>query len=545
MTKQLSVQQFPKFTERKNEPAWLTAFRKRSYHEMEKAKAPQFRYGQYIDMSIEGMDINRLVTAKETRMQVKTRIPDRRIIATPDLSDARLTLEVQELLSATPAEPDEQHQLYYFNQAFIENALAIMVPEDTAAEEPIEVEYDVREGSSISALFIIAGRNSRSRVVITTSGGEKGAYIANTLRVLAMPCATIEVVGVQNVSREAVAVQTRKALVKKNAELNWIELQAGALHAKLDVRARLMEAGASVETIVLYQAKGRQRQDICTSVVHVAPKTDSYTTTRGVLNDRAKALSRGLVKIEKDAAGSNGYEKQDALMLSDTAEADAIPNLEIHNHDVKCSHGSAVGQIDSEQLFYLTARGLPEEEAKELIIQGYFIPALEKIPDHEIRKRIMLSLNREWNVEPALAAAADVQDETVPSPSPAKKQEKEQHSEGYYKTREEGRAVSDKPAGIGMLKKEAAIDALKSVEDPEIGLDVWTLGLIYDVTIQEGNKVIIKMTFTSPACPYAPQLVAEIKVALAGKGFKDPEFDFVFDPPWQPSEEVRMMLGML
>ena len=95
-----------------------------------------------------------------------------------------------------------------------------------------------------------------------------------------------------------------------------------------------------------------------------------------------------------------------------------------------------------------------------------------------------------------------------------------------------------------MLTKESIMETLKKCNDPEIQMDIVTLELIYEVKV-DNDEVYIKMTFTTPACPYAPQLVAEIKVALAGKGFKDPEFDFVFDPPWQPSEEVRMMLGML
>jgi len=94
------------------------------------------------------------------------------------------------------------------------------------------------------------------------------------------------------------------------------------------------------------------------------------------------------------------------------------------------------------------------------------------------------------------------------------------------------------------LTKEKAIDLLKQVEDPELQVDVWTLGLIYDVNVAEGNKIAITMTFTSPACPYAPQLVAEIKKKLTDGGFIDPALEFSFDPPWKPSDEVKMLLGL-
>ena len=98
--------------------------------------------------------------------------------------------------------------------------------------------------------------------------------------------------------------------------------------------------------------------------------------------------------------------------------------------------------------------------------------------------------------------------------------------------------------GLKNLSRAAAIAALKTVIDPEIGMDIWTLGLIYKIDIRPGGSISIEMTFTTPTCPYAPMLVEQTKDALKKKGFKRSNLDFVFDPPWKPSEEVRMMLGM-
>lgn len=94
-----------------------------------------------------------------------------------------------------------------------------------------------------------------------------------------------------------------------------------------------------------------------------------------------------------------------------------------------------------------------------------------------------------------------------------------------------------------MTTKEQVIEALKKVEDPELMIDVWTLGLIYDIDLQADN-LKIKMTFTSPMCPYGPMLVDELKGKLTSKGFKTVNVEIVFEPVWQPSEELRMMLGV-
>ena len=93
------------------------------------------------------------------------------------------------------------------------------------------------------------------------------------------------------------------------------------------------------------------------------------------------------------------------------------------------------------------------------------------------------------------------------------------------------------------LTKENAIETFKKVEDPELNIDIWTLGLIYSFKINKENKIDINMTFTSPACPYAPQLVSDLENKLRKAGFT-PELEFVFDPPWEPSDEVKDLLGL-
>ncbi len=96
-----------------------------------------------------------------------------------------------------------------------------------------------------------------------------------------------------------------------------------------------------------------------------------------------------------------------------------------------------------------------------------------------------------------------------------------------------------------MLTREQIIDALKKVVDPEIRIDVWTLGLIYDLQLKDGGVVYIKMTFTTPYCPYGPQLLSDLKSKVkAAEGVKDVDVELTFDPPWQPSEELKAMLGV-
>jgi metal-sulfur cluster biosynthetic enzyme len=96
-----------------------------------------------------------------------------------------------------------------------------------------------------------------------------------------------------------------------------------------------------------------------------------------------------------------------------------------------------------------------------------------------------------------------------------------------------------------MTWKEKTIEVLKHVLDPELNIDIWTLGLVYDVTTDEDLETVkIKMTFTTPLCPYGPQLLQDVKQSLLGAGLRDVDVEIVFDPPWEPPPELREMLGV-
>lgn len=97
---------------------------------------------------------------------------------------------------------------------------------------------------------------------------------------------------------------------------------------------------------------------------------------------------------------------------------------------------------------------------------------------------------------------------------------------------------------MGNLTKKEAVLVLKKIMDPEIGLDIYNLELIYGITIKPDNSVLIKMTLTSPTCPFGPAIIREVKEKLQKKGFKKPEVEVVFEPAWTPSDKVKMLLGL-
>lgn len=95
-----------------------------------------------------------------------------------------------------------------------------------------------------------------------------------------------------------------------------------------------------------------------------------------------------------------------------------------------------------------------------------------------------------------------------------------------------------------MKTKGDAIAVLSMIEDPEVHLDIWSLGLIYEIIISDDDAIKIIMTLTTPMCPFGPMIIEQVKYGLAKAGFKDPVVEITFSPPWQPSDDVRMMLGL-
>ena len=118
--------------------------------------------------------------------------------------------------------------------------------------------------------------------------------------------------------------------------------------------------------------------------------------SRAELNDAAKAIYRGLIRVEPTAPKSNGYQKADMLLLGKDAQADPIPELEIKNDDVTCTHSATVGRVNTEDLFYLMSRGLNREEATRALVEGFFIPIINNINIPEIREHIIHMIDNKY-----------------------------------------------------------------------------------------------------------------------------------------------------
>ncbi len=152
---------------------------------------------------------------------------------------------------------------------------------------------------------------------------------------------------------------------------------------EISVNARLIGRGAKLNLIGAFFLSNKDKVKVNVNIEHVAPDTNSDTLIKSVLTDKAVGGFYGMVKIKKGAKNTDTYFREDALLLSDTAKAEAIPSLEIDENEVKAGHASTVGPVDEEQLFYLMSRGITRKEAKSHVVRGFLYPVSEKLPEKE------------------------------------------------------------------------------------------------------------------------------------------------------------------
>jgi Fe-S cluster assembly protein SufD len=180
--------------------------------------------------------------------------------------------------------------------------------------------------------------------------------------------------------------------VQRDARLDWTALGFGSARGKVRMETKLAGPGSEARVTGGYAGGPGQHLDYDTTQEHSAPNTFSDLAFRGVLAAKSTAVWRGMIKVDPGAQQTDAFQESRNLLLSTEAHADAIPGLEILADDVRCTHAAAIAQIDREQLFYLTSRGLNPAEAKALIIEGFLESLVERLAEGPVRDEISAAL---------------------------------------------------------------------------------------------------------------------------------------------------------
>ncbi len=282
------------------------------------------------------------------------------------------------------------------NAAFWRHGLLVDVPAGVELEQPLHVriESTVPNGSLPTRLLVVAGENSRFTLIEehVSAAEDLDALTSCAVEVHVGAGAKLELVSVQRLSRQGWHFAHQRARLERDSELDWVCAGLGSKKSKTWLYNDLAGAGATSRVTGVYFADGSQHLDFDTYQEHAAPRTTSDFLFRGVLREQATTVWRGMIRVEKEAQGTDAYQENRNLLLSRQAHANSIPGLEIMANDVRCSHGATVGQVDREQLFYLMSRGLSAGEAERLIVSGFFAEALDRIERESVREALAQAL---------------------------------------------------------------------------------------------------------------------------------------------------------
>jgi Fe-S cluster assembly protein SufD len=206
--------------------------------------------------------------------------------------------------------------------------------------------------------------------------------------------ARLRFVSAQELDETAYVFGTQRARVGRDAKLDWVVLGFGAGNGKVFQNTILDGEGAEGKVTGAYALHGRQHLDFDTTQEHAAANCNSDLAFRGILNGRSSAVWRGMIKVDPGAQQTDAFQESRNLLLSKKAHADAIPGLEILADDVRCTHAAAIAQIDPEQLFYLRARGLSQDVASRLVVEGFLAELVERFEQGPMRDALATALER-------------------------------------------------------------------------------------------------------------------------------------------------------
>ena len=282
------------------------------------------------------------------------------------------------------ASPDAFTALH---DAFLVGGAVVKVPPGVVVDKPIVVLH-WSEGDGLASFphtLVIAGEDAEVTVFdrfgsSDTGRDSRGHLVDAVVELLVADAARVRYLSVQEHGPRTWQVALQRAHVGRDASLKSSSVALGGDYARLRSESLITERGGESDLLAVYFGDGSQMLDFRTLQDHAAPSSRSDLLFKGAVEDRARSVYSGLIRIRHEAQRANAFQTNRNLVLSEGAEARSVPNLEIEANDVHCSHASAVGPIDDDQRYYLESRGIPPAEAERLIVLGFFDDVFDRLP---------------------------------------------------------------------------------------------------------------------------------------------------------------------
>jgi Fe-S cluster assembly protein SufD len=285
------------------------------------------------------------------------------------------------------------------NTGFAGDGAYVMVGDRQTVERPIEFIYLTQPAGQTIATYpralVVIGTGARATIVERYLAAAESPYFTNAVtEILVRDDAVLDHIKLQQEGRAAIHVANAQIVLGARSRLSTHTLTFGGRLSRNEVRVRFDGEHAEATVNGLYLASGRQHVDHQTILDHAMPHCASHELYKGILDDHAHGVFNGKIFVRKDAQKTDAKQTNKVLLLSDDATIDTKPQLEIFADDVKCTHGATVGQLDSEQLFYLRSRGIGEDAARALLTFAFANDVVGRLPIEALREELEQAIIR-------------------------------------------------------------------------------------------------------------------------------------------------------
>jgi len=282
----------------------------------------------------------------------------------------------------------ESNYLTALSTALFTTGTVVYVPEGVDAED-VTIRTTMNSRSLFNYTLVVAEESSSVTILERQESGDEvdgNRYYSAITEIAAHENSYVQFGNLQDLDETTYVYSLREADIDTYATANWIECNVGSHLSKASVESHLNGDSSESKIVGAFYGHNDQHFDVDARVWHNAEHTTADLVTRGVIDDVARSVYEGVQHVGSEAWDTSSYQRENTLMLSDESEADASPKLIINNHDTEASHSATVGQVSETDMFYMTSRGLSDRLARNMLVEGFYVPVFEEIEVEELRE---------------------------------------------------------------------------------------------------------------------------------------------------------------
>lgn len=300
-----------------------------------------------------------------------------------------------------PGMPSNAGKFEALNAAFFNGGSFVYVPPNTTVTLPLRsVVWSANPRAGFFPRSVVVVDRGSKLVYqdeyrsVAAAPGAPPVFGSGVVEVYVGDGARLDYLTMQDWSLSTTGFITQRTTLGSDAHVNWVVVSLGGQYTRSTVDVLLQGKGGKADMLGLSIGEGTQAFDLHTYQDHLSPYTDSDQLYKTAMRHRSRLVYEGMINIRPGSYGSNGYQANRNLLLDETAKADSIPMLEISDNDVRCTHGSSVGPIEEEHVYYLMSRGIARPVAEQMIVEGFFEPVISRIAVEETKDTIRNAVRR-------------------------------------------------------------------------------------------------------------------------------------------------------